>query len=172
MEVELFRSVMSCLLYMYILPAAQFLHWYRLETYLSCSLADSGGSWHTQQNSAVWRFEFRRFDRCPFISRFQFLPVGNLPRLGREEATLWLVNNHHSVINDTRYTPLIDLYIHRRFYIRIVNVLSDHCCGKCSLCPNFSCGFGWNPGEKLYKWLGKKFKDATRKPDITFTEVQ
>lgn len=50
-------------------------------------------------------------------------------------------------------------------------VFLDHKCGYCSLLPNILTGFGWNPGNRIYKWFGEKLYDKCGNADITFREV-
>ncbi|KAK6167414.1 hypothetical protein SNE40_021448 [Patella caerulea] len=53
----------------------------------------------------------------------------------------------------------------------ISDVFIDHSCGYCSLLPNLLSGYGWNPGKKIYEWLGDKMRHKTGKSDVTFQEV-
>ncbi|XP_050419089.2 uncharacterized protein LOC126832377 [Patella vulgata] len=53
----------------------------------------------------------------------------------------------------------------------ISDVFIDHSCGYCSLLPNLLSGYGWNPGNKIYEWLGDKMRLKTGNPDVTFQEV-
>ncbi|XP_076470074.1 uncharacterized protein LOC143300350 [Babylonia areolata] len=50
-------------------------------------------------------------------------------------------------------------------------VFLDHKCGYCSLLPNLLTGFGWNPGNRIYKWFGEKLHERCGNADITFKEV-
>ena len=50
-------------------------------------------------------------------------------------------------------------------------LFSDHSCGCCSLLPNVMKKYGWNPGDRLYKWFAAKLKEATGNKHITFMEV-
>ncbi|KAK6167413.1 hypothetical protein SNE40_021447 [Patella caerulea] len=53
----------------------------------------------------------------------------------------------------------------------VSEILVDHSCGYCSLLPNLLYEYGWNPGEKIYEWLGDKMRLKTDNPDVTFQEV-
>ena len=49
--------------------------------------------------------------------------------------------------------------------------MTDHKCGYCSLLPNLLTGFGWNPGDRIYKWFGQQLQQQCGSADITFREV-
>ncbi|XP_077864029.1 uncharacterized protein LOC102806894 [Saccoglossus kowalevskii] len=53
----------------------------------------------------------------------------------------------------------------------LTSVLLDHSYGYLSLIPNVIRWYGWNPGERLLEWFGKKFEYKTGNKDITFKEV-
>ncbi|CAG5135984.1 unnamed protein product, partial [Candidula unifasciata] len=55
----------------------------------------------------------------------------------------------------------------------IEKVLLDHMCGCLSLLPNLFRRWGWNPGDRIYEWLGDKIKAKTesKNPDLTFFEL-
>ncbi|KAK7494691.1 hypothetical protein BaRGS_00014089 [Batillaria attramentaria] len=50
-------------------------------------------------------------------------------------------------------------------------VFLDHKCGYCSLLPNIITGFGWNPGNRIFRWFGEKLQERCGNADITFREV-
>lgn len=43
--------------------------------------------------------------------------------------------------------------------------------GVLSLLPNLLSGYGWNPGLKLYNWMGEVIEKKVGNKDITFGEV-
>ena len=52
-----------------------------------------------------------------------------------------------------------------------VFVSKDASCGYFSLLPNILRTFGWNPGHKIFNWLGSKFREKTGDADVTFQQV-
>ncbi|KAK2182160.1 hypothetical protein NP493_364g01050 [Ridgeia piscesae] len=62
-------------------------------------------------------------------------------------------------------------HLEKIFSADIQNVMSDHKFGLISLLPNLIKSYGWNPGDKLYKWFGQKMKERTGNADITFQQV-
>ena len=49
---------------------------------------------------------------------------------------------------------------------------TDHKFGYLSLLPNLLSAYGWNPGKRIYKWLGKQIAAKTdNNPDTTFKQV-
>lgn len=54
---------------------------------------------------------------------------------------------------------------------RIDHIFLDARCGYCSLLPNLVRSFGWNPGERIFRWFGDKLQEKTGNADITFHEV-
>ncbi|CAL1528495.1 unnamed protein product [Lymnaea stagnalis] len=58
----------------------------------------------------------------------------------------------------------------------VQGVFIDHSCGYLSLIPNLFRNYGWNPGTKIYEWLGDKIEKPTKTgkenhPDMTFLEL-
>ena len=53
----------------------------------------------------------------------------------------------------------------------IICSLSDHSCGYLSLLPSLLRSYGWNPGQRVYNWLGTCLRKTTGKADISFSEV-
>lgn len=51
-------------------------------------------------------------------------------------------------------------------------LLLDHSCGYLSLLPSLLRSYGWNPGQRVYNWLGSRLREVTGKSDISFSEVQ
>ncbi|XP_041367006.1 uncharacterized protein LOC121381726 [Gigantopelta aegis] len=51
------------------------------------------------------------------------------------------------------------------------NLFLDHQCGYFSLLPNLLRSFGWNPGNRIYQWLGYKLEAKTGSPDVTFEQL-
>ncbi|CAH1790347.1 unnamed protein product [Owenia fusiformis] len=47
----------------------------------------------------------------------------------------------------------------------------DTTCGLCSLLPNVLKHFGWNPGNRILKWLGDVIAEKTGNKDITFKQL-
>ncbi|KAH9524747.1 hypothetical protein Btru_027689 [Bulinus truncatus] len=57
------------------------------------------------------------------------------------------------------------------FKLNLNDLLLDHSWGFLSLVPNLFRIYGWDPGERIYRWFGEKIKEKTGKEDITFKEV-
>lgn len=55
--------------------------------------------------------------------------------------------------------------------LSIVYFFKDAKFGVLSLLPNLLSGYGWNPGLKLYNWMGEVIEKKVGNKDITFGEV-
>lgn len=56
-------------------------------------------------------------------------------------------------------------------FIIIFFFYKDATFGVLSLLPNLLSGYGWNPGMKLYNWMGEVIEKKMGNKDITFGEV-
>ncbi|XP_059159411.1 uncharacterized protein LOC131943353 [Physella acuta] len=57
------------------------------------------------------------------------------------------------------------------FSLNLNQIFLDHKCGYLSLIPNLLRYYGWNPGKKIYEWMGEKIAAQTGNPDSTFKQV-
>ncbi|CAG5125631.1 unnamed protein product, partial [Candidula unifasciata] len=57
------------------------------------------------------------------------------------------------------------------FSLNLNNIFLDHKFGYLSLLPNLLTSYGWNPGQRIYKWFGQRVFDKTGDMDTTFKQV-
>ncbi|KAH9492780.1 hypothetical protein Btru_026294 [Bulinus truncatus] len=57
------------------------------------------------------------------------------------------------------------------FSLNLNNIFLDHKCGLLSLVPNLLRFYGWNPGNRIFRWFGEKIYEKTGNADITFKQV-
>ncbi|XP_055866055.1 uncharacterized protein LOC106061303 [Biomphalaria glabrata] len=57
------------------------------------------------------------------------------------------------------------------FSLNLNNIFLDHKCGFLSLVPNLLRFYGWNPGNRIYRWFGERIYEKTGNVDTTFKQV-
>ncbi|CAG5133968.1 unnamed protein product, partial [Candidula unifasciata] len=57
------------------------------------------------------------------------------------------------------------------FSLNLNKIFLDHKFGYLSLLPNLLTSYGWNPGNRIYKWFGQRICDKTGDMDTTFKQV-